>query len=68
MLTGRCRRMPGVQGRLHLFVPEGFQPRIDPASSVASTPTRVCGPLWSVKLVFDDVEETFRIAFQRGGT
>ncbi len=64
-LSGCCRRMPGVSGRVYFYVPDGYRPRSDPARAPASALTHVGGPLWSTELVFDKAEAEFSIAFDR---
>ncbi len=64
-LSGSCRRMPGVAGRVYFYVPAGYQPHRDPAQTDASPLTHVDGPLWSAELVFDTAEAEFSTAFDR---
>lgn len=66
-LSGRCRRMPGVSGRVYLYVPAGYRPRADAAKATACPVTHVAGPLWSVELVFNQAEAEFAVAFERSG-
>ncbi len=66
-LSGRCRRLPGVSGRVYLYVPEGYRPQADPAGAPASPLTHVAGPLWSMELVFDQAEAGFGVPFERCG-
>ncbi len=65
VLSGRCRRMPGVSGRVYLYVPDGYRPRADAAKAAARPLTHVAGPLWSVELVFDRAEADFEVPFEK---
>jgi hypothetical protein len=62
-LSGRCRRMSGVSGRVYLYVPEGYRLQASPASVPVSPLTHLAGPLWSVELVFDQAEAEFDVSF-----
>ncbi len=64
-LTGRCRRMPGVSGRVYFYVPDGYRPHCDPARPPAFPLAHAGGPLWSVDLAFDKAEVEFSVAFDR---
>lgn len=64
-LTGRCRRMPGVSGRVYFYVPDGYRPHCDPARPTAFPLAHAGGPLWSVDLAFDKAEVEFSVAFDR---
>ena len=66
-LSGCCRRLPGVSGRVYFFVPDGYRPRADTAPAAASPLTHVAGPLWSMELVFDQAEAEFGVPFERCG-
>ncbi len=66
-LSGRCRRLPGVSGRVFFFVPDGYRPRADAAPASACPLTHVAGPLWSLELVFDQAEAEFNVPFGRSG-
>lgn len=59
-LSGCCRRMPGVSGRLYLYVPDRYRPR-------TSSLTHVGGPLWCAELAFDEAQAEFSLPFDRSG-
>ena len=66
-LSGCCRRMPGVSGRLYFYVPDGYRPHAEPEKPSATACTHMGGPLWSTELVFDKAEAEFSLAFDRSG-
>ncbi len=63
-LSGSCRRMPGVSGRLFFYVPDGYRPLSDPAQPRRSPLTHVGGAIWSTELVFDKAEVEFSVGFE----
>ncbi len=67
-LAGCCRRMPGVSGRVYVYVPDGYRLRGGTAQADSSIElTHVGGPLWMKQIVFDKADAEFSTSFDLPG-
>ncbi len=62
-LSGNCRRMPGVTGRVNFYLPDGYRPAASSPPAGVPSLTQVDGPVWSTELVFEKAEAEFTFAF-----
>ena len=61
-LSGRCRRAPGLSGRVFLHVPRGYQPRPDGTRGSAPS-TQIADCLWAQAVEFKEPTADWSIAF-----
>ena len=62
-VSGSCRRMPGVSGRLYFYVPTGYEPQSNPTDAPAYRLTHADGPLWTAELQFGKADMEFNVSF-----
>jgi len=66
ILSGRCKRAPGIEGRLFVYVPDGFRPKLDtPAAQGTASLTAVGKSLWAHRVRFQEAELDWSIKFER---
>ncbi|MFH1009364.1 MAG: hypothetical protein V1800_17955, partial [Candidatus Latescibacterota bacterium] len=65
ILSGVCQRVPGAQGDLFFYVPEGFDGMACTVGGEAM-PVRAAGPkVWKVGLAFKESALLWQVTFQR---
>ena len=63
-LSGVCRRAPGLDGRLIVFVPSAYQPQFDfPLKETSAQLTHLAGPVWAHEIHFNGAEKSWSIPF-----
>jgi hypothetical protein len=66
MLHGQCRRMPGVSGKVFMYVPAGYDPHFDfPLIDASAHLTHVEGPVWAKEIEFTQASESWDVPFNR---
>ncbi len=64
VLSGKCRRMPGISGRVYLFVPEPYRPHFDfPLTATSAQLTNIGRGLWMKEIRFDQAEVSWTVPF-----
>ncbi len=65
-LAGVCQRMPGISGKVYVYVPAGYQPHFDsPPPDTSAKLTNVGGELWVKELRFQEASAHWTIRFDR---
>ena len=64
VLSGDGERMPGISGKLFVYVPAGFGPHFDfPLGSKSAALTHIEDRLWAYEIGFDKAREHWAIPF-----
>jgi hypothetical protein len=64
VLSGDCERMPGISGKLFVYVPIGFEPHFDfPLGDRSAALTHIEDRLWAYEIQFGHVREHWVIPF-----
>jgi hypothetical protein len=64
ILSGECERMPGISGRLFVYVPKGFAPHFEfPLSEKSAALTHLDGQIWAYEINFRQSREAWKIPF-----
>ncbi|HSU54181.1 MAG TPA: alpha-galactosidase [Candidatus Dormibacteraeota bacterium] len=66
VLSGECKRMPGVNGQLFVHVPQAYRPHFDfPLNENSAALTHIAGDVWAHEMSFTNTTQTWRIPFDR---
>jgi len=64
MLSGDCERMPGISGKLFVYVPAGFQPHFEfPLNNKSAALTHIQDRVWAYEIQFAHTGEHWSIPF-----
>ncbi|MBN1343943.1 MAG: alpha-galactosidase [Phycisphaerae bacterium] len=64
VLSGTCERMPGLNCRLYIYVPDGFTPHFEfPLTEKSARLTNVGDHLWMHEIEFKEATHEWRIPF-----
>jgi hypothetical protein len=63
-LSGRCKRMKGVEGGVMVYAPKAYKPRFDfPLNDTSAHLTNLGGGVWAQEIRFDEAGENFSAGF-----
>jgi hypothetical protein len=65
-LSGECERMPGIEGRVLIYVPPNFSPHFEfPFNANSAQLTHLLGNVWAREIHFENTREPWSIRFDR---
>jgi hypothetical protein len=66
VLSGECKRMPGISGQLFIYVPKGFSAHFDfPLTQKSASLTHLEGPVWAHEIAFTNAVQSWSIPFDQ---
>lgn len=64
VLSGECKRMPGISGQLFVYVPKGYSAHFDfPLTEKSASLTHIDGALWAHEITFTNATQSWSIPF-----